>query len=133
MAKKQDRSLKVPTGAILSKYLRALALDVETTDADGDPVTKAQALATLVWKHALGFSKREPTEKNPNQMIEIPPATWAITLLYDRIEGKIPLAVIEDQGRSLIDKVSDLGKAKANSLATASVDPTELDEDDRDD
>lgn len=125
MAKKQERTLKVPTGAILSKYLRALALDVETTNEDGDPITKAQALAVLVWKHALGFEQPNLDKKGSTV---IPPAVWAIQLLYDRIEGKIPLAVIEDQGRSLTDKVSDLGKAKINSLAK-----TAADEDDRDD
>jgi hypothetical protein len=109
----EEKRLKVPTGAILSKYLRALALDIESMDDSGDPVTKAQKLAELVWKHALGFTdEKDPTKR-------IPPATWAIELLFNRVEGKIPLAVVEDQGRSLTDKVSDLGKAKANSLAEA--------------
>lgn len=109
------RTLKVPTGAILSKYLRALALDVETMDDAGDPVTKAQALAALVWKHALGFE--EADLDNPDKKTLNKPAVWAIDLLYNRIEGKIPLAVVEDQGKSLTDKVSDLGKARINALA----------------
>ena len=114
-----DKRLKVPTGAILSKYLRALALDVESIDDTGDPITKAQKLADLVWKYALGaVDEKDSTKKAP-------PAVWAIELLYNRIEGKIPLAVVEDQGRSLTEKVSDLGKARANSLAEAS---TENDE-----
>ena len=114
-----DKRLKVPTGAILSKYLRALALDVESIDDTGDPITKAQKLAQMVWDYALGFKDADdPKKKNP-------PAVWAIELLYNRIEGKIPLAVVEDQGRSLTDKVSDLGKAKANSLATAATEEEE--------
>lgn len=136
MARKQD-NLKVPTGAILSKYLRALALDVETVDESGDPVTKAQMLAGMVWKYALGFVEVDPD--NPDKKkTPIPPAVWAIELLYNRIEGKIPVAVVEDQGRSLTDKVSDLGKAKANSLAQASAPDAKLNapdegDDDRDD
>jgi hypothetical protein len=126
-AKKSDRQLKVPTGAILSKYLRALALDIETTNAEGDPITKAAALAALVWKHALGFE--EPTQDKKG-MVKIPPATWAIELLYNRIEGKIPVAVVEDQGRSLTEKVSDLGKARINSLAKASADEEDKEPDD---
>ena len=59
-----ERSLRVPTGAILSKYLRSLALDIETTNEDGDPITKAAALAALVWKHALGFEE-PPEDKEP--------------------------------------------------------------------
>jgi hypothetical protein len=109
--------MKVPTGAILSKYLRALALDVETLDPNGDPMTKAQVLADLVWQHALGEVR---DLDNPDKKKRVPPAVWAIDILYNRIEGKIPVAVVEDQGRSLTDKVSDLGKARINSLAKAS-------------
>jgi hypothetical protein len=121
MAKKDERSLKVPTGAILSKYLRALALEIETVDADGDPMTKAAKLAELVWRHALGG---EIVAQDGKKTVQ-PPAVWAIELLYNRIEGKIPLAVVEDQGRSLTEKVSDLGKARINSLTAASVEETE--------
>jgi hypothetical protein len=108
-----DKRLKVPTGAILSKYLRALALDIESMSDDGDPITKAQKLADLVWKYALGITdEKDPTKKAA-------PAVWAIELLYNRIEGKVPLAIVEEGGRSLTEKVSDLGKAKANALASA--------------
>ena len=110
----EDKRLKVPTGAILSKYLRALALDIESMSDDGDPITKAQKLADLVWKYALGVTdEKDPTKKAA-------PAVWAIELLWNRIEGKIPIALPDEGGRSLTDKVSDLGKAKANALATAS-------------
>jgi hypothetical protein len=127
MPQDQKRTMKVPTGAVLSKYLRALALDIETTDESGDPITKAHALAILVWKHALGSKEINP---KTGKEVVTPPATWAIEILYSRIEGKIPLAVVEDQGRSLTDKVSDLGKARINSLAQASA---EKDDDDRSD
>jgi hypothetical protein len=122
MAAKEKRSMKVPTGAILSKYLRALAVEIETTNADGDLVTKAAALADLVWKYALGGHK-ERDDKGVEKTM--PPAVWAIELLYNRIEGKIPLAVVEEQGRSLTERVSDLGKARINSLAKAAVDPAD--------
>jgi hypothetical protein len=115
MAQNKSKAVKAPTGAILSKYLRMLALDIETTNADGDLITKAEALAALVWKHALGFEDVDPD--NPDRKLLVKPAVWAVTLLYDRIEGKVPLAVVEDQGKSLADKVSDLGKARINALA----------------
>jgi hypothetical protein len=115
----QKRNLKIPTGAILSKYLRCLALEIETVDEQGDPVTKAQALAMLVWKHALGFKDRDDKGKESFHK----PETWAIELLYNRIEGRIPIAVVEESGRSLTEKVSDLGKARINSLSKAAVDP----------
>lgn len=121
-----ERKLKVPTGAILSKYLRALALDMETSDNNGDPVTKAAALAALVWRHALGFTEEDV--KTGERTINRPNWT-AIALLYDRIEGKIPVAVIEESGKSLTDKVSDLGKAKINALADAAVPEAEKEAD----
>jgi len=121
--------MKVPTGAILSKYLRSLALDAESMTPDGDVVTKAAKLAELVWKYALGFQELDPKTGKEHQT---PPDWRAIELLYNRIEGKIPLAVVEDQGRSLTEKVSDLGKARINSLAKASA-PTEAEPEEADD
>jgi len=108
--------MKSPTGAILSKYLRSLALDMETVNDKGDIFTKAATLAALVWKYALGW-----TEENvkTGKKTKHAPDWRAIELLYNRIEGRIPVAVVEDQGRNLTDKVSDLGKAKINALAKA--------------
>ena len=108
--------MKVPTGAVLSKYLRALAVDIETTNADGDLITKAEALALLVWKSALGWKELDP--KTDAEIVHTP--DWrAIELLYNRIEGKIPIAVVEEQGKNLIEKVSEMGRARINSLAKA--------------
>lgn len=125
---KDKRTAKAPTGAVLSKYLRMLALEIETLDAEGDPITKAEALAKLVWKHALGFEEPlNPDKPDEGKRIN-PPAVWAIDILYNRIEGKIPVAVVEEQGRSLTEKVSDLGKAKINSLAKAAAEEKEEDQ-----
>lgn len=123
----KERQMKVPTGAILSKFLRALALDMETSTDSGDPVTKAAALAALVWKHALGFTEEDVKtgEKTVNR-----PNWTAIGLLYDRIEGKVPVAVLDDTGKSLAEKVSDLGKAKINAMADAAAPETEKEDDD---
>ena len=121
---KQTRDMKAPTGAILSKYLRSLALDIETMDDAGDPVTKAAALASLVWKHALGFKEADP---KTGKEVKFPPDWRAIELLYNRIEGKIPLAVVEDNGRSLTEKVTDLGKARINSMAKAAAEAPDED------
>lgn len=128
----KERTLRAPTGAILSKYLRALALDIETQDDKGDPVTRAAALAQFVWKAALGY--KELDVKTGKETAHEP--DWrAIELLYNRIEGKVPVATPEDNSQSLADKVSDLGKARANSLckaatenAEAGIEPEEDDE-----
>jgi hypothetical protein len=121
---------KAPTGAILSKYLRSIALDVETITDDGSPVTKAAALAKLVWQYALGFEQDINPDHPDKGKARVPPAVWAIELLYNRIEGKIPVAVIEDNARSLTEKVSDLAKARVNALAKASVEDEDARADD---
>ena len=111
----KKKKIKAPTGAILSKYLRMLALDIETMNEDGDLVTKAEALAGLVWKYALGFEEQDPD--NPEKTLCHRPATWAVDLLYNRIEGKIPLAAIEEGAHSLTERVTEMGKAKINALS----------------
>jgi hypothetical protein len=123
----EKRKIKVPTGAVLSKYLRVLAVEIETVDNDGDPVTKAEALAKLVWQHALGFKTKDV--KDEAKEVYTPPAVWAIELLYNRIEGKIPLAVVEDNARGLADKVGDLAKAKINAAAKAAAGEDEKEDD----
>ena len=121
-----SRTLRAPTGPILSRYLRALAQEIHTVDKNGDPLSRAAALAELVWKYALGFTKlaEKPDEKDQ----QIPPATWAIELLYNRIEGKVMTAPPDDQGHSLTDKVTELGRARANSLAKAAAEEDGTDE-----
>jgi hypothetical protein len=128
----KERTLRAPTGAILSKYLRALALDMETVNDDGDPVTKAAALAKFVWQAALGYRSVDP--KNGSVIVHEP--DWrAIELLYNRIEGRIAIAPPEEVGHSLIEKVTEMGRARANSLAAAATeaeangDPVEEEED----
>jgi hypothetical protein len=49
----------------------------------------------------------------------------AIELLYNRIEGRIPVAIVEENARSLTEKVSDLGKARINSMAKAAAENAE--------
>ena len=118
----KERTMRPPTGAILSKYLRSRALDMETIDDAGDAVTKAAALAKFVWKAALGY---KDVDVKTGSIVLHEPDWRAIELLYNRIEGKIPVAVVEDQARSLTEKVSDLGKARINSMAKAAAEDAE--------
>jgi hypothetical protein len=118
----KERTLRVPTGAILSKYLRSLALDCETINNAGDPVTNAAALAKFVWKAALGY---KDVDIKTGAIIAHEPDWRAIELLYNRIEGRIPVAIVEENARSLTEKVSDLGKARINSMAKAAAEDAE--------
>jgi hypothetical protein len=104
---------KVPTGAVLTKHLREMAQYVETLDDEGNAVTKARRLAALVWDHALGFEEKEP---DSDKVVLRRPEQWAIMLIYERIEGRCPVAQAESSGKTVAEKVSELGVDKINAL-----------------
>lgn len=112
------RKVTVVTGTMLTKFLRSLAADVDDMNTEGDVVTKAESLAQLVWNHALGFWEKVDPD-NPDKKIWRKPDWRAIALLFDRIEGKVIASVPDDKGKTLQEKVTEIGKARANSLAEA--------------
>ena len=126
MSKPPPRKIKIPTGPTLTKYLKALAVEAETILPDGDVLTKAAALADLVWKSALGW--RETDVKTGEEIVH--PTDWrAVELLFNRIEGKTISAPPEDSGHSLVEKVTEMGRARANSLAKAAAEDDDPDAD----
>jgi hypothetical protein len=91
---------------------------VEVPQKDGEKElmvrSKAEALARFVWKQALGYEE----VNDAGEKVKYQPDKWAITLLFDRLEGKVvavPLA--EKQGRSISDRVGDQTKKALNKLA----------------
>lgn len=100
---------------MLTKHLKEMAGYIETLDDDGNAVTKARRLSALIWNYALGFE--EPDQDNPDKKTKHRPEQWAIQLIYERIEGRSPVATPESTGKTVAEKVSDLGKAKVNALA----------------
>lgn len=110
------KNIKTPTGPILTQLLKAQALDVEDADVKtGDVITKGQALATLVWKMALGYWIKDPDD--PDKKVYIKSDFRAVALLFDRMEGKIATAVPADNRQTLPETVSEMARSKANSLA----------------
>jgi len=83
---------------------------------EGDRIaTKAEALARLIWKKALGYQEVDPK----TQMLEVfKPDKDMIALIYDRMEGKAGIGDISGQGDNIPRKISDLNKQKLNKLAT---------------
>ena len=113
MAKKPN----ISAGKFLSQALRALAS--EAHDIDGsDTKSRAQCLAEFVWNSALGY-KTKVIDKDGNLVDkEIGPQTWAINLVFDRIEGKVPIS--EDsvlEGTSVASRVEEISKDNINDLA----------------
>ncbi len=118
---------KVPTigdkqraGRLLSEYLRRIAQE-ETEfikHPDGDRmVTKAEALARLMFKLALGWEEII-YKKNDEKVIKIHnPSAGMIALIWDRVEGRsVPLVGDGGQGCTLPKKVSEESKNRLNRM-----------------
>lgn len=101
------------TGRQLTKYLKELAMTLcdETTDDRGNPLTKGQAIAQLLFKKALGY-----TEIIEGESVYHRPESWAIQLIFERTEGRAPLSVAEPpQQMSAGEKVGELARTRLNS------------------
>lgn len=101
----------------LTKFLKTLAMEAETIDDMGEVVTKGQTLAALLFKKALGYIEMGRDENGGHREIYHKPESWAIQYIYDRLEGRVPQAVIEEKdGPSIADKIREISVAKANAL-----------------
>jgi hypothetical protein len=109
---------KKVAGKFLSEALRNLANEAHDTDGS-ETKTRAQCLAQLVWDYALGYTKkvRNKEGKLVDQIIE--PRTWAITLLFDRLEGRVPLQNDETESTvSLLSRIEKLNFKQFQDLET---------------
>ena len=128
MTKKQPtmKGAKQRAGAILSSLLRNIAEEVtELAIIDGEDkmVSKAEALARLTWRHALGFTEKRFSPEGGN-LIEVihPPDRVYATMLFDRLEGRV--AAVEPgkkEKRTVADRVGDQNKKRLNKIAGDSV------------
>lgn len=121
-------AIKLPGGKHLTEELRRLSAEAIDMTPDGDPITRAQALASLIWKFALGWKEKRRDENGDLQEVEHPPVAWAMQYLYERMEGKAPQAAPEaGDGIKAVDKVRKLAKDRLNALAgvTAKAGPPE--------
>lgn len=105
----------------LTNALRTLSEEVTTIDNAGEPLTRAQQLAEHVWRLALGWDE---TVVNPHtgkkELIKHPPVPWAMQYMFERLEGKAPIAVQEENhGIKAVDKVRQLTVDRLNSLVKA--------------
>lgn len=107
----------ISAGKFLSQSLRTLAS--EAHDTDGDTIkTRAQCLAEYIWNAALGYkTKVLDTKLHVLVEKEVLPQTWAVNLIFDRIEGKVPIS--EDsvlEGTSVASRVEEISKDNINDL-----------------
>jgi len=106
----------------LTNHVRQLAAEAhDWSEADG-VITKGEALARLLWRKALGYTEETVTDEGERKEVFHKPESWAIQLLYDRMEGKTPQAVPEDEDRiKAADRVRELAAGRLNSLAQEAV------------
>lgn len=108
----------------LTSELRKLMAEVHTTTADGTPITKAEALADIVAKMALGWE--EVTRDEMGNLIKKihPPVAWAIQYVFERMEGKSAIATPENEsGMKASDKVRELARDRVNALSKVTAGP----------
>lgn len=100
----------------LTKKLRELATEAISVDDDLNPVDRATKLANIVWDRALGWTEEDPKtgEEKKHQ-----PQQWALSLVFDRLDGKVGDSNADDEGlrTPLSEKISEVGKARLNSIA----------------
>ncbi len=110
---------KVRAGQLLSGYLRKIAQEQTefVKGPDGDiMVSKAEALARLMFKLALGWDE----ENIKTGVIKVHnPSSGMIALIWDRIEGRsVPLAGGDKDRRTLPRKVSEESKNRLNRMVS---------------
>lgn len=106
------------TSKTISRYLADLGEKIHSVDDEGNPITREQAVAELVWKMALGYTEKV-RDIATGQWKEIyrPPVAWAMELVWDRREGKVAQAQTEEVGKiKAADKVRDLARSRLNAL-----------------
>lgn len=128
MAKKKspktDRGKLQKAGMLLSQFIRSIALEkTELVKINGEDqiASKAEALARLVWKKALGYTEQVAEEGGLVDIKHAPDRTM-IALLWDRMEGRAPLMNPDKKDRrSIADRVSEQGKKRSNKIAESSL------------
>ena len=106
----------------LSSHLRELAAEAETILDDGTCLTKGEVLARLLWSKAIGSKETKLTDEGKEEVIVHPPERWAAELVFDRLEGRVPQAITEDESRvKVAERVSDLNKNRLNSMTKRAV------------
>lgn len=108
----------------VTKHLRQLAAEAHDWTEDG-VITKGEALAMLLWKRALGWEEEKTNAEGISVVVKHEPAAWAIQLVYDRMEGKTPQAITEDETKvRAADRVRELAKSRMNDITAQLVTTT---------
>ena len=112
----KERGIRTRAGKLLTAFIREIA-EEETEvllDNEDKMVTKAEALARLIWKKALGYKEVNIVKGQPIDTI-YHPDKGCMGLIFDRMEGKAPAALDEgDEKLTVAERVSEQGKKRIN-------------------
>jgi hypothetical protein len=101
----------------LTEYLKRVAVEAHDWSEESGAISKSEALARILWNKALGSKEVKVNDKGEEREITNKPESWAIQLIYDRLEGKSPMAIPDDEGKlTAADKVREMTKERANAL-----------------
>ena len=120
--KKQNTLIgdKIRAGTLLSSHLRRIAQEeTELVDTpDGECLaTKAEALARLMFKLALGYKEENIKDGTVVEKV-VGPDRGMMAQIWDRIEGRAaPANENLKKKRKLPKKVSDANKDRMNKIA----------------
>ena len=114
---------KKRAGNLLSHYLRSIAQETIARDdlekGETRTMSKAEALAYLIWNKALGFKEEVDDGSGIKILVEHEPDKDMIKLVYDRMEGKVANPEENrDREQKLPDKVSATNVDRLNKLAS---------------
>lgn len=118
----KERGVRTKAGKLLSSFIRQIA--EEETEFEKGPhndedrmVTKAEALARLIWKRALGYSEMRSGKDGKPVEYTYSPDKGCMSLIFDRMEGKAPAALDEgDEKLTVAERVSEQGKKRINEV-----------------
>jgi len=105
---------KTKAGKVLTRYLEIISEEktemIKGADGVDRLATKAEALARIIWKRALGY--KELDVKTNTDIIHQPEQS-KIGIIFDRMEGKAPMAGEDTKGKiTAAEKVTEVGKKR---------------------
>lgn len=104
----KERAAKAITDQLLK-----LAVEKIKDDEGGKVHARTTILARLIWERALGYAYINEQGKKKI----VPPATWAINLILERMEGKVgPSDTDKSSGTSVGENVRRLAKEMLNEM-----------------
>jgi hypothetical protein len=115
MAEKKKSRAKA--NRLVSKYITDMAEKEDAFLKDGDDqrmCTRAEKLAEIIWKNALGFTEINP--KTGDTIIHDPSLSYQ-KMLLDRMEGRIQDVSATKAKKAIADRIKDTTKSKINEIA----------------